>query len=243
MADRVADGVPVHQALGTGSDTLAPVRFVPHSALPAGQAYEEFIARSGSVPTRNNLHDFFNGLIWQHYPLTKSRLNQLQSQALAEQGVGSVRGPLRDACTLFDESGAVLQAPDALWQALLARDWHGLFVTHRPLWQQATLTVFGHAVLEQLVRPRKGITAHVLALPCPIAPQADAPSSETAGAPEKIAHIDRWMSAELQLDFMRTKPFTPLPLLGIPGWCIENADLSFYDDRAVFRPRRLASAP
>jgi hypothetical protein len=35
---------------------------------------------------------------------------------------------------------------------------------------------------------------------------------------------------------LREKPFTPLPVLGIPGWCQENEDVSFYDDPRVFRP-------
>jgi len=54
-----------------------------------------------------------------------------------------------------------LQAPDALWEALVAKDWWRLFGTLRPLWQQAQLLLFGHALLEKLVSPRKPITAHV----------------------------------------------------------------------------------
>src|SRR5690606_23205997 len=41
-----------------------PVRFVPQSELPAGVAYETFIHDTGGVPTRDNLHDFFNALVW-----------------------------------------------------------------------------------------------------------------------------------------------------------------------------------
>ena len=37
------------------------VRFVAQTELPAGEAYEAFIARTGCVPTRDNLHDLFNG--------------------------------------------------------------------------------------------------------------------------------------------------------------------------------------
>lgn len=209
--------------------------FVAPASLPAGEAYEAFIARTGSVPTRDNLHDFFNGLIWLHYPLAKRQLNRLQAADISARGVQSLRGPLRDACTLFDENGAVLQAPDALWQALMARDWQALFVTHRGLWQQATLTVFGHAALEQLVRPRKGITVHVLTKPCGVPLDLDA---QRKNAPENVACLDRWLSDSLDSNFMRTKPFTPLPLLGVPGWCPENEALCFYDDPAVFRPAR-----
>lgn len=228
---RVAAGAGVHEALGTGSEKS----FVASDALPRGEAYEAFIARTGNVPTRSNLHDFFNALIWQHYPLTKSQLNRLQAGALAQQGVGPVRGPLRDACTLFDENGAVLQAPAALWQALLVRDWQALFVTHRALWREARLSILGHAALEQLVQPRKGLTVHVLAVSCPVPVAPD--------ALKNIAAVDHWLCAELDVDLMRRKPFTPLPVLGIPGWWQANAALSFYDDLAVFRPRRVPTKP
>lgn len=111
----------VHQALQTAAPQGAPVVFVPQSALPEGTAYEQYIWDTRRVPTRDNLHDFFNGLVWLRFPHTKRRLNQLQAQAIAADGVQAVRGPLRDALTVFDENGALLQAPDALWDALRAR--------------------------------------------------------------------------------------------------------------------------
>ena len=116
----------------------APRRFVPHEALPEGEPYESYIARSAQVPTRENLHDFFNGLVWHAEPALKSRLNQLQAQAIGRDGIGPRRGALRDALTLFDENGALLDGPDALLQALRQRDWQQLSVA-----------------------PRKGLTAHV----------------------------------------------------------------------------------
>ena len=156
-------GAPVSAALNAMPS--APVRFVPQSALPEGAAYEQFIFDTGCVPTRENLHDFFNGLVWLHFPQTKKRLNQLQAGTLAAHGVGTVRGPLRDALTLFDENGALLVAPEPLWQALAARDWQHLFIGLRPLWAEARLLLFGHALLEKLVSPRKPITAHVYRAP------------------------------------------------------------------------------
>ncbi|MGP1628777.1 MAG: DUF3025 domain-containing protein, partial [Giesbergeria sp.] len=132
LAQEAARGRAVHEVFNATGH--APVRFVPQADLPLGMAYEQFIFDTGNVPTRGNLHDFFNGLVWQRFGKAKRRLNQLQAGAIAEQGVGPVRGPLRDACTLLDESGALLEAPPALWQALLARDWQALFVQHRALW-------------------------------------------------------------------------------------------------------------
>ena len=78
------------------------LRFVPQAELPEGRAYEEFIGATGCVPTRDNLHDFFNGLVWQSFPLIKRQLNALQAAQIAAQGVGKSRGPARDAATIFD---------------------------------------------------------------------------------------------------------------------------------------------
>jgi hypothetical protein len=218
LARQVVAGTPVAQVLGSVPD--APVRFVPQALLPPGQAYEQFIFDTGQVPTRENLHDFFNGLVWLHLQQAKRRMNQLQAQAIAAQGVGAVRGPLRDALTLFDENGALLDAPAPLWQALRAREWRRLFVDLRPLWVQARLLLVGHALMEKLVLPRKGITAHVYQSPLAI---------------EKIAQADAWLAAELQPGRWAQKPFVPLPVMGIPGWCHGNDAVSFYDDPSVFR--------
>ena len=210
-------------ALGATCFPRVPVHFVPQSALPIGEAYEAFIFRTRQVPTRDGLHDFFNGLCWLHFPATKNRLNQLQAAQIAASGIQPVRGPARDALTIFDENAAFFQGPDALWDALAAKDWHALFVTHRPLWGQAQLVLFGHAWLEKLVSPRKPITAHVY--------RAHAPSP-------RLTDLDAWMAADLSADKLATKPFAHLPVLGVPGWWPENNDPDFYADTSVFRPPR-----
>lgn len=219
-------GLPLPDALNTAAP--GPLRAVPQAALPEGMAYEAFIADSASVPTRENLHDLFNGLIWHRFPLAKRQLNRLQAAAIAAQGVGAVRGPLRDAITLFDENAALLQAPPALWDALRTRDWPRLFVGERALWAQARLVLFGHALLEKLVAPYKSITAHVLAVPVPPA------------LGDELADWDAWLAAQLDAAALAGKPFTPLPVLGVPGWWPANAEPGFYDDAQVFRPPRPA---
>lgn len=52
-----------------------PLRFIEQATLPAGVAYETHIAETGAVPTRHNLHDFFNALVWFAYPRIKAALN------------------------------------------------------------------------------------------------------------------------------------------------------------------------
>ena len=42
----------------------------------------------------------------------------------------------------------------------------------------------------------------------------------------------------LQADTLARKPFTPLPVLGVPGWWPANGAAGFYDDEQVFRPSR-----
>mgnify|MGYP001086523936 CR=1 FL=1 len=195
--------------------------FVHQGHLPAGQPYEAHIFQTRTVPTRDNLHDFFNGLVWLAFPETKRRLNELQAAEIARTGIGATRGPLRDALTLFDENGAVLDAPDALWKALGARDWNALFVTQRALWSEARLLVFGHALLEKLVSPRKAATAHVL-LPLP-------------DAERSLALDDAALARSLSPERLARKPFAPLPVLGIPGWCAANVSAEYYDDPKVFR--------
>jgi hypothetical protein len=199
----------------------AEPQFAAASSLPPGEAYEAFVARTGSVPTRDNLHDFFNGLVWLQFTQAKRRLNQLQTAEIARAGVGPVRGAVRDAVTLFDENGAVLDAPAALWETLLARDWRRLFVEQRPLWREARLVVFGHALLEKLVSPRKDLTAHVW---------------RAQPSPEPGDSVDSWLAHQLSAERLADKPLTPLPVLGIPGWWPANESVSFYDDALVFRP-------
>ena len=208
----------VSLTLGTGG----AVEFVSQGELPTDIAYEAFIYSHKRVPTRDNLHDFFNGLCWLRFPKTKSRLNFLQAQEITSQGVGATRGPLRDALTLFDENVLLLQSSDALWQALQDRDWIKLFVQLRDEWQSAHVVTFGHALLEKLVTPYKSITAHVYR----IASNIDAQNDQA---------LDDWLACNLQPNYLATKPFLPLPVLGIPGWWPENEDASFYTDTQVFR--------
>ena len=131
-------GTSVARALDAECDRAEPIRlaagtlhFVDAAAQPRGEPYESFIARSAAVPTRDNRHDLFNGLVWLCFPELKRRMNELQAAEIAANGIGPVRGPLRDALTLFDENGALLRAPAMLAGALHRRDWHTLFVTQR----------------------------------------------------------------------------------------------------------------
>lgn len=225
IAQNILAGTPQPQALSAAG--LAPVQFVPQSDLPDGQAYEDFIFATGQVPTREGLHDFFNALCWMHFPLSKKRLNQLQAQEIARAGVGQVRGPVRDAATVLDENALLIQASDALWAALTQHHWHSAFVDLRGEWAATRLWTFGHAALEKAVQPYKSITVHLWRVPQTVAPP----------------NIDAWLAQDLSPEKLAQKPFSPLPLLGVPGWWPANEEAAFYDDHSVFRPRRKPLAP
>ncbi|MBB6095954.1 hypothetical protein HNQ60_004845 [Povalibacter uvarum] len=207
----------VAAALNSARTEPVPVRFVDPSAHLTSEAYEAFIARTATVPTRDNQHDLFNGLLWLTYPQTKRRLNLLQAQEIELRGTPGPRGPLRDALTLFDENAALLKAPVELIDSLRRRDWQRLFVSDRSLWQQARVSLFGHALLEKLMQPRKAITAHVWVV--------DDMTDET-------------LASSLTPERLTDRPFLPLPVLGIPGWWPDNEGPAFYDDPEVFRQRR-----
>lgn len=224
VANAIAQGAACAQALNAaarGNALLQDRSFVAQSALPAGMAYESYIFQTGQIPTREHVHDFFNGMAWLLFTRTKARINALQAQHIAQQGIQTQRGPVRDALTVLDENGAFIQAPDALWQALTAKDWQQAFVQLRPLWSHTRIHFFGHALVEKLLTPRKAITAHLYRVP--------------------LEHcnrhaVDAWVARDLKASSLAAKPFAHLPVLGIPGWCNDNANPTFYADPLVFRP-------
>lgn len=209
-----------------------PIRFVPQESLPAGTAYEAFISSTGQVPSRDNLHDFFNALIWLHFPHTKIRLNALQAAEIGRVGgIGAVRGKVRDAATIFDENAAIVVHRDpAIVGALRAHDWKEVFGKHRDdfgaNWE---VWLLGHALIEKLVNPYKAITAHAWTI------VAD-PAFFLCADDEKRRWVDQATGNLLTTEFT-SAALTPLPVAGVPGWwSVQNA--AFYDDVSVFRPVR-----
>jgi hypothetical protein len=232
-------------ALGLCNRAGAALKFVPQSSLPEGSAYEAFIGATGSVPTRENLHDFFNALVWLSFPRIKQELNALQAAQIALAGIGKSRGPARDAATIFDENAALLVVRDAaeglaLVDALRRHDWPGALLERGALFGadanvhaadvHAELWLFGHALMEKLVAPYKAITAHTRVV------LADA-GFFSLDRSARQAWIDEQVAAKLAADGLSKADFTPVQVLGIPGWW-PGQDAAFYADTTVFRPRR-----
>lgn len=223
--------------LGLRNAQGLPIRFADQSELPAGMAYETYIGGSGRVPTRDNLHDFFNGLIWLGFPKTKARLNALQVNEISKGSAGTqpgsvvVRGKLRDAVTIFDENAALLLASDPqIISAIRAHEWREVFLSAKTEFDTTwSVFLFGHALLEKLTQPFKAITAHAW----PLLVDKDFFSMPIA---EQRAHIDSWASEKLSAS-LTNADFMPLPVLGTPGWWVDQ-DENFYSDKSVFRPKR-----
>lgn len=217
-----------------------PIHFISQQELPIETPYEAFISATGQVPTRDNLHDFFNALVWLTFPKIKSQLNALQAKQIEHLGVGKSRGAARDAATLFDENAALLAVTNtsegmAIIQALRVHQWHQLFVEQREQFiAHADIFLFGHAIMEKLVRPYKAITAHTFV--CWVEPHFH-DLNET----EKCSVLDSQIAEQLtqKVGAIELLPsiFSPLPVLGIPGWWHDQTE-EFYADKSVFRPIR-----
>jgi hypothetical protein len=212
-----------------------PLGFIAQDDLPDGESYEAHIARTGRVPTRHNLHDFFNGLMWFAQPRIKAALNARQAMQIETLGIGPTRGGVRDALTLFDENAVLFACADpTLADALRRFDWHTLFVAERAAWgKRCEARIFGHALLEKLVTPYKACTGHAWIV--------EVPSSYFEFDDiARRAMLDELVAERVRADALDSRAFAPLPVLGVPGWWPENASTGFYDDAAVFRAGRRA---
>lgn len=225
--------------LGLHNHRGLAIHFVPQADLPPDTAYETFISNTGCVPTRDNLHDFFNALVWLTFPQIKIQLNALQAreiERLAAECALAPRGKLRDAATIFDENAVLLVTSNHdLVDALRAHEWEDVFMLRRAEFvRDCSVFLFGHALMEKLVAPYKAITGHAWI----VAP--DIPAAGLALA-EQCNWIDTAVAQQLAHG-LSTADFSPLPVLGVPGWWMDQ-DNDFYRDTTVFRAKRRGSVP
>lgn len=243
QADDLQQSLPqTKPALNNQAHTL---RFVSQNALPEGEAYESFIGTTGNIPTRDNLHDLFNGSIWLTFPKTKALLNYYHMLEIEQQGIGASRGRVRDTITVFDENGAILvTAKPSIGEALVNFDWQKSLVEPREQWDKpkalnsdsrAAVYIFGHALLEKLLQPRKALCAHSIVIYV-------TPDFFALSLSERISHLDQkvadYMEVLLSQPDVTPRKLSPLPILGVPHFWAENAKPNFYDDGQVFRSGR-----
>lgn len=236
---------PLPQTKPTHNQTPQTLQFVSQNALPEGEAYEHFIGTTGNIPTRDNLHDLFNGSIWLTFPKTKAVLNYYHMLEIAKQGISERRGRVRDTITVFDENGAVLVTADpSIGKALVDFNWQASLVAPRGKWDdptqpndsaQAAVYIFGHALLEQLLYPRKPLCAHSIVIHV-------TQSFFTLSLAERMSYLDdkvaEYMDTLLSKDDVTPRQLAPLPILGVPHFWAENTDTDFYEDSYVFRSGR-----
>jgi len=226
----------------------ALLRFVSQEGgkLPFERQYEPRCYLSGEVPTRaNNWHDLLNSLVWLTFPKSKAAINARHYHALTKQGSadkvvsGSERGAVRDVNTLLDESGVIVVHSNTELASLLRNfQWKELF------WQQREQVkagmgfyIFGHGLYEKALQPYIGMTGQGLLL-------SVSPEFFCWHLAKRLAHIDSCLAEYLAVPehLSNTRDLSPVPLLGVPGWTIENEDESYYDNTSYFRSGRREKA-
>ncbi|MBY0578291.1 MAG: DUF3025 domain-containing protein [Burkholderiales bacterium] len=198
------------------------IRFVE----PQKADYETRIFETGEISTRpRNWHDFFNALVWLHFPKTKSRIN-----ALHYRECSAPRNALANALTHFDESGViVLSSRTELAEDLRSFRWKELFWEKRELVEAGmSFLIFGHGLLEKTMHPYIGMTGQGIVL-------------ETDDIHIGNGRIDEILSGRLA-SLSSPADLCPVPLLGYPGWDSNNSDPAYYDNENYFRKGRRQSS-
>jgi len=219
-----------------------PLRFVeqPPRQQTFADKYEPRIFLRGEVQFRPcNWHDLFNALVWLTFPAAKAALNRRHYLELERQRASGAqnRGPAQDALTLFDEGGVIVAAGDPGLAALLnGFEWKELFWRRRAeVAQSMRFYLFGHALYEKALAPFAGVTGRGVIFEV----GADFPAQPLAA---QLAALDGLLARRIDdtVQFMATRELAPVPILGVPGWCEENADERYYDNVDYFRPAKAA---
>jgi hypothetical protein len=216
-------------------------RFVTQRRRAVADAggYEKHVAVLRSVPTRpRNWHDFFNMVVWAHFPKLRWALNSLHvDPSVAPVDPRNGRAPAQNAAATFDESGVlVISTSRELLEELRELRFKRVFWERREELLATTLFwVVGHGTLESLLTPHPGLAAKGLLLCVPELPGPDGLAALRFEVDALAARRVRdWRSALVVLD--------PVPLLGIPGYW-PNDFAEFYDDDAYFRFERRSRRP
>jgi hypothetical protein len=225
-------------------DSAGPIRSGGHAALrflrpeQAGApplSYERRIFERGEVVCRpEDWHDLFNALVWLSFPLAKAALNARHVSEM-EREVPGQRGRVRDALTLFDEGGLIVASTDGgLLQLIREFRWKELFWTRRAdVVARMRFFVFGHALYEKALAPFVGVTATALLVDVEAEFLALDLVSQLAAVDRRVAPI---IAAPNRIRSPRD--LSPLPVLGVPGWCRDNESEQFYSNTDYFRPGR-----
>ncbi len=219
------------------------VLFVDQALLNESNLYyEAYIAKFKQVPSRGNWHDFFNALVWSKLPNTKSTFNKLHNQEIGQHGEKK-RTPIRDRLTHFDECGLVIFTDnEQLKHDCADHNWADLFVKHKTSWAINTeIIIVGHAIWEMLLNPFIGLTGKARFIDV---------STDTLRelsddiSQQNYQQADYFINQHLAVNdvLSQSKPWLPLPVLGIPGWSTFPQTDEFYRNADYFMPKRFKNA-
>lgn len=216
-------------------------RFVTQSreALKQVGGYEQHVARLGSVPTRPQAwHDFFNMVVWAHFPKLRWALNALHVDPKAcPKDPRNARAPAQNLAASFDESGLlVLSSSRGVLEELRALRFKHVFWQRRAEVLETTrFWLVGHGALESLLAQPPGLIGRALLLHVPALPAVDGADALRFEIDARVAaSIHAWRTTRTVLD--------PIPLLGIPGYT-DNDCAEFYDDLRNIRFEPVSRRP
>ncbi|MES1981974.1 MAG: DUF3025 domain-containing protein [Pseudomonadota bacterium] len=232
--NRLLDNQPITVQIGL------PLCFIAQqSGKPSFESqYEPRCYLRGEVQMRErNWHDLFNALVWMTFPRMKAAANARHYLAMTAGAQDSSRGAARDMATLFDESGVIVVCADAaLGELLKDFQWRELFWQRRAQVKAGMdFYIFGHGLYEKALHPYTGMTGQGLILPV---------EQEFFSQPlaQRLMHLDKLLADYLLAPQHCRSPreLSPVPLLGLPGWTVQNECAEYYANAAYFRPGRRA---
>jgi Icc-related predicted phosphoesterase len=91
--------------------------------------------------------------------------------------------------------------------------------------------IFGHALYEKALQPYAAMTGKISVF------LVDE-NFHLNQIDTQLSELDNLLSARLMHEIKTAKTFSPLPIMGVPGWCDANEVESFYDNKEIFRPVR-----
>jgi DUF3025 family protein len=196
--------------------------------LSLAGGFDRFLSRTSLIPTRvGSFHDLLGALIWLHFPALKSAIHRAQ---LA--GDQRTRGPVENAATHLDESGVLVVSTDpSMFDALAALRWCEVFWERRAELELTTrFFVFGHGLLDALRDPHPRLMGKALLVRVP-------QSGLRLEISDLRVFLDRGLARCLPGFLSEPARLLPLPLLGVPGWSV-NQSRAYYEDAGYFRKVR-----
>ncbi|MDH5545841.1 MAG: DUF3025 domain-containing protein [Gammaproteobacteria bacterium] len=245
----------MNTALFSSRDVISgggkPICLVEQSTKPNcfEHRYAPRIYLEGEIQTReNNWHDYFQAISWRMFPITKVTTNSLHfsaaQKAYSEERPSGTRSPMENALSQFDECGVIVVSDrQDLLDHIRRFEWHTLFWEKRSLLaKHLRCVVFGHAIYEKAIHPYIGLTAKALLFETP-------DTTLQLPIPKLVNAIDKLCAEYFHPVSQLTSPrqLQPFPILGMPGFSIDNENETYYLNADYFRPaptpRKLQSIP